>query len=340
MKNIHFFNRLRYFKYIVVILLFYPLGALGAQKHITLKGQSMTIKQAIQLIEKNSSYTFFYNAADLKNTTVKNFNCEGSIDEVLNEVFEESGVTYMIKGNEIILKVEKTEAVQQSKKKHSVTGTVTDAENGDPIIGATILLKGQKDGGTITDLDGNFTISVSGTKAQLEISYIGYKKKIVDVGDLGVINVKLESDNQMLSEVVVVGAGTQKKVSVTGSITSVKGLELKAPSSSLTSNFAGKLAGVISMSTSGEPGSASSFYIRGVSTFGGRATPLIMLDDVEISAGDLNNIPAETIESFSILKDASATAIYGARGANGVMLVTTKTGREASNHAAGVAASL
>ena len=328
MKNIHFFYRLRYFKYIVVILLFYPLGALGAQKHITLKGQSMTIKQAIQLIEKNSNYTFFYNAADLKNTTVKNFNCEGSIDEVLNEVFEESGVTYMIKGNEIILKVDKTEAVQQSKKKHSVTGTVTDAENGDPIIGATILLKGQKDGGTITDLDGNFTISVSGTKAQLEISYIGYKKKIVDVGDLGVINVKLESDNQMLSEVVVVGAGTQKKVSVTGSITSVKGLELKAPSSSLTSNFAGKLAGVISMSTSGEPGSASSFYIRGVSTFGGRATPLIMLDDVEISASDLNNIPAETIESFSILKDASATAIYGARGANGVMLVTTKTGRE------------
>lgn len=329
MKKNYFLYRTRYLKYIALLLFFYPLTILGAQGIITVKGQAITIKQAIQLIEKSSDYTFFYNAADLKNTTNKNLNCEGTIEEVLKEVFKGSGVTYMIKGNEIILKVEKVaNTQQQSKKKHTVTGAVTDAENGEPIIGASVVLKGQKEGGTITDLDGNFTIAVTGTKAQLEISYIGYKKKIVDVGDLGVISIKMESDNQLLNEVVVVGAGTQKKVSVTGSITSVKGLELKSPSSSLTSNFAGKLAGVIAMSTSGEPGSASEFYIRGVSTFGGRTTPLIMLDDVEISSADLNNIPAETIESFSILKDASATAIYGARGANGVMLVTTKTGRE------------
>lgn len=264
----------------------------------------------------------------MKNTTNKNLNCEGTIEEVLKEVFKGSGITYMIKGNEIILKVNKEEAAQQQpKKKRTVTGTVVDAENGDPVIGATVVVKGQKDG-VITDLDGNFTIAISGSKAQLEFSYIGYRKKTVDVGDLGVINVKMESDNQLLSEVVVVGAGTQKKVSVTGSITSVKGLELKAPSSSLTTSFAGKLAGVISMTSTGEPGAASEFYIRGVSTFGGRATPLILLDDVEISTADLNNIPAETIESFSILKDASATAIYGARGANGVMLITTKTGKE------------
>lgn len=264
----------------------------------------------------------------MKNTTNKNLNCEGTIEEVLKEVFKGSGITYMIKGNEIILKVNKEEATQQQpKKKRTVTGTVVDAENGDPVIGATVVVKGQKDG-VITDLDGNFTIAISGSKAQLEFSYIGYRKKTVDVGDLGVINVKMESDNQLLSEVVVVGAGTQKKVSVTGSITSVKGLELKAPSSSLTTSFAGKLAGVISMTSTGEPGAASEFYIRGVSTFGGRATPLILLDDVEISTADLNNIPAETIESFSILKDASATAIYGARGANGVMLITTKTGKE------------
>lgn len=311
-----------------IAVAFYPLNILGAQGVISVKGQAMTIKQAIQLIEKNSNYTFFYNAADLKNTTNKNLNCEGTIEEVLKEVFKGSGITYMIKGNEIILKVNKEEATQQQpKKKRTVTGTVVDAENGDPVIGATVVVKGQKDG-VITDLDGNFTIAISGSKAQLEFSYIGYRKKTVDVGDLGVINVKMESDNQLLSEVVVVGAGTQKKVSVTGSITSVKGLELKAPSSSLTTSFAGKLAGVISMTSTGEPGAASEFYIRGVSTFGGRATPLILLDDVEISTADLNNIPAETIESFSILKDASATAIYGARGANGVMLITTKTGKE------------
>ena len=328
MRKIQISYKQRYLKYIVLLLLFYPLNILGAQGVISVKGQAMTIKQAIQLIEKNSNYTFFYNAADLKNTTNKNLNCEGTIEEVLKEVFKGSGITYMIKGNEIILKVNKEEATQQQpKKKRTVTGTVVDAENGDPVIGATVVVKGQKDG-VITDLDGNFTIAISGSKAQLEFSYIGYRKKTVDVGDLGVINVKMESDNQLLSEVVVVGAGTQKKVSVTGSITSVKGLELKAPSSSLTSSFAGKLAGVISMTSTGEPGAASEFYIRGVSTFGGRATPLILLDDVEISTADLNNIPAETIESFSILKDASATAIYGARGANGVMLITTKTGKE------------
>ena len=328
MRKIQISYKQRYLKYIVLLLLFYPLNILGAQGVISVKGQAMTIKQAIQLIEKNSNYTFFYNAADLKNTTNKNLNCEGTIEEVLKEVFKGSGITYMIKGNEIILKVNKEEATQQQpKKKRTVTGTVVDAENGDPVIGATVVVKGQKDG-VITDLDGNFTIAISGSKAQLEFSYIGYRKKTVDVGDLGVINVKMESDNQLLSEVVVVGAGTQKKVSVTGSITSVKGLELKAPSSSLTTSFAGKLAGVISMTSTGEPGAASEFYIRGVSTFGGRATPLILLDDVEISTADLNNIPAESIESFSILKDASATAIYGARGANGVMLITTKTGKE------------
>ena len=328
MRKIQISYKQRYLKYIVLLLLFYPLNILGAQGVISVKGQAMTIKQAIQLIEKNSNYTFFYNAADLKNTTNKNLNCEGTIEEVLKEVFKGSGITYMIKGNEIILKVNKEEAAQQQpKKKRTVTGTVVDAENGDPVIGATVVVKGQKDG-VITDLDGNFTIAISGSKAQLEFSYIGYRKKTVDVGDLGVINVKMESDNQLLSEVVVVGAGTQKKVSVTGSITSVKGLELKAPSSSLTTSFAGKLAGVISMTSTGEPGAASEFYIRGVSTFGGRATPLILLDDVEISTADLNNIPAETIESFSILKDASATAIYCARGANGVMLITTKTGKE------------
>ena len=328
MRKIQISYKQRYLKYIVLLLLFYPLNILGAQGVISVKGQAMTIKQAIQLIEKNSNYTFFYNAADLKNTTNNNLNCEGTIEEVLKEVFKGSGITYMIKGNEIILKVNKEEATQQQpKKKRTVTGTVVDAENGDPVIGATVVVKGQKDG-VITDLDGNFTIAISGSKAQLEFSYIGYRKKTVDVGDLGVINVKMESDNQLLSEVVVVGAGTQKKVSVTGSITSVKGLELKAPSSSLTTSFAGKLAGVISMTSTGEPGAASEFYIRGVSTFGGRATPLILLDDVEISTADLNNIPAETIESFSILKDASATAIYGARGANGVMLITTKTGKE------------
>lgn len=215
----------------------------------------------------------------------------------------------------------------QQKKGRTVTGTITDAVDGSPLIGVNYLLKGTTTG-VISDIDGNYSIEVDSRKSILIFSYIGYKTREVPVEDLGVINVKLTSDNELLDEVVIVGSGTQKKVSVTGAISSVKGAALKAPSSSLTSSLAGRLAGVMVNTTSGEPGSASEFYIRGISTFGGRKTPLILLDDVEISSTDLNNIPAETIESFSILKDASATAIYGSRGANGVMLVTTKSGQE------------
>ena len=215
----------------------------------------------------------------------------------------------------------------QQKKGRTVTGTITDAVDGSPLIGVNIKLKGTTTG-VISDIDGNYSIEVDSRKSILIFSYIGYKTREVPVEDLGVINVKLTSDNELLDEVVIVGSGTQKKVSVTGAISSVKGAALKAPSSSLTSALAGRLAGVMVNTTSGEPGSASEFYIRGISTFGGRKTPLILLDDVEISSTDLNNIPAETIESFSILKDASATAIYGSRGANGVMLVTTKSGQE------------
>lgn len=318
---------------VFLLLLLLPITMYGNsnQQKITVKGKSLTLRQVIKVIERNSDYTFFFKANDIDDSLTKNINCTGTIQEILPIALDGTNLKYVIKSKEIILISKESGQQPKLQKKNSlqkriITGTVTDAENGDPIIGASIIIKGQKEG-VISDLDGHFSISVS-DKSQLEISYIGYRKQLVDVGDLGVLHIKMESDNQMLNEVVVVGAGTQKKVSVTGSITSVKGLELKSPSSSLTSSFAGKLAGVISMSKSGEPGSASEFYIRGVSTFGGRATPLIMLDDVEISASDLNNIPAETIESFSILKDASATAIYGARGANGVMLVKTKDGRE------------
>lgn len=230
---------------------------------------------------------------------------------------------------------EKPSIQQQVKKGRTVTGTITDATDGTPIIGANIKLKGSNTG-VISDIDGHFSIRVNSSTDELIVSYIGYKTREIPVEDLGVINIKLYSDNEILDEVVVIGSGTQKKVSVTGAITSVKGSSLKTPSSSLTSSLAGQLPGLFVNTSSGEPGSTSNFYIRGVSTFGGRTTPLILLDDVEISSGDLNNIPAETIESFTVLKDASATAIYGARGANGVMIITTKSGMENSKTKIGI----
>ena len=212
----------------------------------------------------------------------------------------------------------------------TVTGTVVDKTTGEPLIGATIQVKGQPTTGAVTDVDGNFSITFKEQKkkdAILVVSYVGYQQKEVPV--FGVTDVKIELDpsTQSLNEVVVTGTGVQKKVSVTGAISSVSGSELKTSTSTLTQNLAGKFAGVYANNTSGQPGSGSDFYIRGISNFAGKsATPLILLDDVEISSGDLDYIPAENIKSFSVLKDASATAIYGARGANGVMIITTKGG--------------
>lgn len=220
------------------------------------------------------------------------------------------------------------QAVLQTDQR-TVTGSVVDASNDSPLIGVSIRIKGTNQG-TISDLNGKFSLSNVNSKTTLIVSYVGYNAQTVEVGDLAVLSIKLSPNDAQLNEVVVVGQGTQKKVSVTGAITSIKGDLLKSPSSSLTNTLAGKLSGVISMTNSGEPGSSSSFYIRGINTFGGVATPLILLDGIEISSADLNRIPAESIESFSLLKDASATAIYGNRGANGVMLVTTKSGTENS----------
>lgn len=217
------------------------------------------------------------------------------------------------------------EAQQQKADIKTVTGTVLTADTKEPAIGATIQLKGT-DLAAISDVDGKFSINVSGHHPVLVVSYLGMQTKEIPITKSGNIVITLEPANNVLEETVVVGSGVQKKVSVTGAISSVKASDLVVPSSNLSNAFAGRIAGVIAQQSSGEPGSGSNFYIRGIGTFGGRTTPLILLDDVEISTNDLNYVPAENIKSFSILKDASATAIYGARGANGVMIITTKTG--------------
>lgn len=300
-----------------------PLIMAAAQGIIKVKGY-ISEAQAIRQIEENSKYVFFYDAADLDAAKRKNIDCQGTIEKVLAAVFEGSDVTYVVKGDEVVLKVSRLD-VQQNGEKRVVTGVVTDAVDGEPLVGVNVVVKGQKVG-TVTNLDGRYSITISGSKAVLVFSYVGYQKREAPVEDLRVVNVTMSGDQQTLNEVVVVGSGVQKKVSVTGAITSVKGDILRMPTSQLTNSFAGKLAGVIATTKTGEPGSGADFYIRGISTFGGRTTPLVLLDDVEISAADLNYVPAENIESFSILKDASATAIYGARGANGVMIISTKGG--------------
>lgn len=323
----------RYLKYIVLTLLFYPLSVLGAQGQVSVKGQSITIKQAIQLIEKNSSYTFFYNAADLKNTKTRNINCSGTINEVLNEVFKGSGVSYTIKGNEVILKVE-GESTQQAAK-HKIIGVVTESATGDPIPGASVMIKGTKTG-TTTDVDGKFEVMATSSDV-LVISFIGYSSKEIKVGNQKVLSVTLSDDAEQLDEVVVTAFGTgQKKETVTGSIQSVRPADLKVPTANLSTAFAGRLSGVISYQRSGEPGNnGADFFIRGVATMNS-ATPLIVLDGVEISKADLNALDPEVIESFSVLKDATASAMYGTRGANGVLIIKTKSGSDLEKPIIGV----
>ncbi|SFK89876.1 SusC/RagA family TonB-linked outer membrane protein [Proteiniphilum acetatigenes] len=210
----------------------------------------------------------------------------------------------------------------------TVTGVVTDSED-EVLAGVTIKVQGRESHGTITDVNGQFSLPDVAPNAKLEISYVGMKTQIIDVTGRTLINIVLEEDTEMLEEVQVVAFGKQKKSDVIGAITTINPSELKVPSSNLTQSLAGRLSGLISYQRSGEPGRDNAdFFIRGVTTFGYSKSPLILLDGFEISASEMARIDPNNIASFSIMKDATSTALYGARGANGVILITTKVGKE------------
>lgn len=211
----------------------------------------------------------------------------------------------------------------QQENTITVSGTVTD-ENKEPMIGVNIYVKNEPGFGVNTNLDGKYSIKVK-RNATLVFSYVGYDKKEVDVDGRTTINVQMVSnDNNVLNEVVVTGTGAVKKASISGAISTVDMKTLRVPTANITNSLAGNIAGVISMQVSGEPGAnQSEFWIRGISTFGAGSSALVLVDGFE---RPFNEINIEDIESFSVLKDASATAIYGSRGANGVIIITTKKG--------------
>lgn len=205
-----------------------------------------------------------------------------------------------------------------------ISGVVNDAFG--PVIGASVLEKGTSNG-VITDLDGNFKLTVSNDNAVLLVSYVGYKTQEIPVAGKTSFSIMMKEDSEMLEEVVVVGYGAQKKESVVGAISQVSNKELlSSPAANVSQAIAGKISGVITSQTSGAPGSDDTqIYIRGRATFAGDAQPLVLVDGVERS---FSQIAPDDIETISVLKDASATAVYGVRGANGVMLITTKRGKE------------
>lgn len=311
-----------------------PLSNYAQTQNFTINFEKKTIQEVFTYIEQNSEFVFLFYADILDtnkkvNVSVKN----ESIQAILNQILKNTQVTYEIKDRQIIL-VKKakqsdpaTPAVTKTQQQKKVTGKVVD-ETGESLPGVAIQVKGTPRGVT-TDIDGSFSIDVKNTDV-LVFTYLGMEDQSVTVDKKNVLTIVMKTKADELEGVEVVAFAKQKKESVLGAISTIKPAELKIPSSNLTTSFAGRIAGVISYQRSGEPGQDNAeFFIRGVTTFGtGKADPLILIDNIELSANDLARVSPDDIASFSVLKDATATALYGARGANGVILVTTKEGKE------------
>ncbi|WP_332456344.1 SusC/RagA family TonB-linked outer membrane protein [Petrimonas sp.] len=234
---------------------------------------------------------------------------------------------FLLLFNNLSLKaIDNSEYTNITQQNRAIKGTVVD-EQGIPLPGVTIVVEGTSRG-VITDIDGSYTIDVKATD-KLVFSFVGLDTQIIEVGDKVALNVTLTEKVDELEEVTIVAFGKQKKESIVSSITTVNPRELKVPSSNFTTALSGRIPGMVSYQRSGEPGEDDlSFFIRGVTTFGYTATPLILIDGVEMTSTDLARMQPDDIASFSILKDASATSLYGARGANGVIMVSTKEGKE------------
>jgi TonB-linked SusC/RagA family outer membrane protein len=216
-------------------------------------------------------------------------------------------------------------AISQQQQR-TLRGKVIDKNSSEPIAGASVWIK-ETTIGTTTDAEGNYTLRCPQGNVILAVSYIGYSTQEVVVGNENEINFQMEESIEKIEEVMVVGYTSQRKESVIGAITTIRVDELKQPVGQISNSLAGRLAGVIAVQRSGEPGQSSEFWIRGISTFGANRNPLVLVDGVERS---LDLLDPEDIESFSILKDATATAVYGVRGANGVVIVNTRRGKEGS----------
>jgi TonB-linked SusC/RagA family outer membrane protein len=321
---------------ITLLLLFVLVFQLQAEQiysqdtKISLNLKNSTIEKVLQTIEEKSDYYFLYNSklidVDRKvSIRVKN----AAISDVLNELFKSQNVNYEVKGSQIILSPKEmysqimavAEAAQQQKK--TITGTVVDAA-GEPIIGANIIEVGTTNG-TITDMDGNFSLSVE-PDATIRISYIGYLEQSIATAGQSAFSITLLEDTQALEEVVVIGYGTMRKVNVVGSISQISSEQIENRPVSLLSNaLAGQMTGVTVIQSSGAPGtSPGTIRVRGVGSFGATPDALVLIDGIP---GNINDVHPGEVESISVLKDAATAAIYGARAANGVILITTKAGK-------------
>ena len=328
---------------LIMVLLLVPTILSAQRGNVSLNLQNEEVGQFIRQVEKQTKYTFVYRNNVLQPKTKVTCVCKDwPLEKALAQVFSSLGIQYAFNNNTIVLVKGKVENAERkgtkptegknadTTDKKKLSGIVRD-ENGEPIIGASVLVKGTKVG-TVTNAEGEFSLDAPAS-GMLVISYMGFATREVPIKNNSNLKITLNEDEaQNLNEVVVVGYGTQKKASVTGAIASVTTKDLvQTPQANISNMLVGKMPGLIAMQRSGAPGEDNStLLIRGVSTFSDNTAPLVMIDGVE--RPNYNGLDPNEIESVSILKDASATAIYGVRGANGVILITTRKGQKGKPH--------
>lgn len=293
-------------------------------KTLSVSVNNSTLREVLKTIEKSSQFVFFYldDAVNLdRKVSIDSKNKK--IEEILSELFEGTSCTYRISDRQIFISGKAPAPNEQQQNKRKITGRVTDVK-GEPLIGVNVTVDGDANG-SITNMDGLYEIFVTKKSVVLKFTYIGFKtSEIRTNASTNIYDVALEEQVNELEETVIVGYGTQRKISNIGAQSSMKMEDIKTPSASLTTTLAGRLAGVVAVQRTGEPGKdAADIWIRGIST-PNTSSPLVLVDGVERS---FNDIDPEDIESLTTLKDASATAVYGVRGANGVILIKTKPGK-------------
>lgn len=291
---------------------------------VRIEANQEQIETVLKQIEAQTDYLFVYNNKKVSLDNAVSITAEDvTVAEVLNQIFSGTSIVYAMEGNNILLM--NRDSKQQDNKGKVITGTVVDA-TGMPVIGANIKVKGTTNG-TITDMDGKFVLEVE-KDAVLEVSYIGYNSQEIKVGRQSTLHIALREDTQALDEVVVIGYGTQKKADLTGAVANVKAENLNVESNTnVMRALQGKIAGVEIVSQGGDPGSGTRVMVRGIGTFN-NSSPLYIVDGMYVD--DINFLNPNDIESIDVLKDASSAAIYGSRAANGVLIVTTKSGGNTS----------
>ena len=298
---------------------------------ITVTIENKTLIEAIEILESETDYSFFYsNQLPGLNVKVSVKAVELSINQLLDKLLDGTGVSYSIKeGKQVTLFQETVQKNEEKEEKLEVNGVVSD-ESGLPVIGAGVFIEGVNKG-TVTDENGYYSLYVDNSDAVLVFSNLGYKTRKIAVGDKSVINVTLKEDVQFLDEVVVLGYGSMKKSDLTGSVASIDPEDLSQTSSgSIDKMLQGRIAGlqVINGGSDDDPQGSTTIRIRGASSINGSKSPLVVVDGVPIGdAGNLTSVNPNNVASIEVLKDASSTAIYGSRGANGVIMITTKSGQ-------------